>query len=180
VPAVTVVEVRVGASADDAEEGAHGGMDLSSGDLELVQESTRQTVGIRFRHVPIARGATIVHAWVQFQVDEKSTDTTNLVIHGEAADEAAVFRSRTHDISSRPRTQATTSWIPKPWSVVGAAGVDQRTPDLAPVVREIVGRSGWASGNALALIVTGSGKRVAESYEGTHAGAPLLHVEVAR
>ena len=36
---------------------------------------------------------------------------------------------------------------------------------------------GWSSGNALALIVTGTGERVAEAYEGDQAGAPLLHVE---
>ena len=32
---------------------------------------------------------------------------------------------------------------------------------------------------ALVIIVTGSGRRVAESYDGTPAGAPLLHVEYA-
>ena len=40
-------------------------------------------------------------------------------------------------------------------------------------------RPGWASGNALALIVTGSGtgKRTARSFNGNPAGAALLHVE---
>jgi hypothetical protein len=42
------------------------------------------------------------------------------------------------------------------------------------VVGEIVGRSDWASGNALVLVVTGSGKRVAESFNGS--AAPMLHV----
>ena len=31
------------------------------------------------------------------------------------------------------------------------AGAAQRTPDLAAVLREVTNRSGWASGNALAL-----------------------------
>jgi hypothetical protein len=43
------------------------------------------------------------------------------------------------------------------------------------VIQEIVNRSGWASGNALALIVTGTGERVAESYDGS--AAPELHIE---
>ena len=38
-------------------------------------------------------------------------------------------------------------------------------------------RSGWNSGNALALIVSGSGKRVAESYNGSLGWAPLLVVQ---
>jgi hypothetical protein len=40
-----------------------------------------------------------------------------------------------------------------------------------------VGRTGWTAGNSLVLIVTGSGKRLAEAYNGDAAGAPLLHVE---
>jgi len=40
-----------------------------------------------------------------------------------------------------------------------------------------VNRSGWVSGNSLVLIITGTGTRTAESYNGDAAGAPLLHVE---
>jgi hypothetical protein len=36
-----------------------------------------------------------------------------------------------------------------------------------------------ASGNALALVITGTGKRVAVAYDGIPAGAPLLRVEYA-
>ena len=58
-----------------------------------------------------------------------------------------------------------------------AAGPEQRTPDLAAVLQEIVDHPGWAAGNALAILITGSGERVAESYNGLPAAAPLLHVE---
>ena len=44
------------------------------------------------------------------------------------------------------------------------------------MVQEVVDRPGWVTGNALVLVVTGSGKRVAESYDGEPAGAPLLRV----
>jgi hypothetical protein len=60
---------------------------------------------------------------------------------------------------------------------VGQAGPDQRTSDLAAVVHEIVGQSGWSSGNSLVIIITGSGKRAAEAFDGVPAAAPLLHVE---
>jgi hypothetical protein len=59
---------------------------------------------------------------------------------------------------------------------VREAGPDQQTPDLSPVIQEIVDRPGWSSGNALAIIITGSGKRVAESFNGDANGAPLLHL----
>jgi hypothetical protein len=45
------------------------------------------------------------------------------------------------------------------------------------IIQAIVDRPGWASGNALVILITGSGKRVAESFNGLPAGAPLLHVE---
>jgi hypothetical protein len=63
---------------------------------------------------------------------------------------------------------------------VGAAGTAQRTADLSAVVQEIVARPGWTSGNALTLIVTGTGKRVAEARDGLPAAAPLLHVEYSQ
>jgi hypothetical protein len=48
------------------------------------------------------------------------------------------------------------------------------------LVQEVVDRPSWESGNALAFIVSGSGNRRTESYEGIQAGAPLLHVEYER
>jgi hypothetical protein len=59
---------------------------------------------------------------------------------------------------------------------VGEAGPDQRTPDITLIIQEIVNRPGWTSGNALAIIVTGTGERVAEAYDEDQAAAPLLHV----
>ena len=55
--------------------------------------------------------------------------------------------------------------------------MNERTPDLSPLIQEIVNRQGWEFGNSLAIIVTGTGARVAESHEGDAPGAPLLHVE---
>ncbi len=80
------VDVRVAASSDDAEENASGSVDLSSSDLELVYDSSKQTVGMRFTGVRVPRGSTILSAYVQFQVDEARTSATSLTIQGEATD----------------------------------------------------------------------------------------------
>ena len=45
------------------------------------------------------------------------------------------------------------------------------------MIGQIVARPGWASGNALALVVTGTGTRIAESFDGGAARAPVLHIE---
>lgn len=173
-----VLNSRIDAGTDDAEERSTQRVQLFSSDLELVFDGTNQHVGLRFNNIAIPPQATIVRAYVQFKVDEPKSVATTVIVQGQAADNAATFQKKTSgDISGRPRTAAAVSWSPDPWLTVGAAGLDQQTPELASVVQEIIDRPDWSSGNSLVLIVTGSGERVAESYDGDEGGAPLLHVE---
>jgi hypothetical protein len=178
-PGAAVVDVSVQASTDDAEQRmSTGAVTLGSGDLNLGQDGDRaQTVGIRFAGVTLPPGATITAAWVQFQVDEASTVATSLTVRGEAAANAAAFTTTAGSIASRPATAASVPWTLASWPTAGARGLDQRTPDLAAVLQEIIGRPGWADGNALVLLVTGSGERTAESRDGGAAQAPVLHIE---
>ena len=172
----TALDIPVRAGSDDAEERSASVL-LTSGDLNLVTDGTTvQTVGLRFTGVTVPRGATITNAYLQFRADETTTTPTTLTIAGQAADNAATFAAVARDVSARPRTAATASWSPAAWTA-GATGADQRSPGLAPVVQEIVNRTGWVSGNAIALVVTGSGQRIAESFEGGAARAPVLHLE---
>jgi hypothetical protein len=170
------LDIQINTGADDAEEKATGSVSLSSSDLELIFDKTDQTVGLRFSNVTIEPGAVIVDAWVQFTVDEASSGGTELLLQGEASPDAQGFTNSTNNISSRPRTNAQVDWSPVPWQTVGVAGPDQRTPNLAGIISEIINGGGWSSGNALALVVTGSGERVAESANGQPGGAPILHI----
>lgn len=177
--AVTTVETRVAASLDDAEEQVPTGtVNPSSDDLELtVDGSVQQLVGLRFNRLSIPQGATITRAYVQFTVDEAKNVTGSLTIKGQAVDNAPAFAKVASNVSSRAATATSVNWTPPAWTVVGAAGVDQQTPDLKAVVQEVVNRSGWVSGNAIALVITGTGRRVAVAYDGVKVSAPLLHVE---
>jgi hypothetical protein len=177
-PSPIVLQLQVAAGSDDAEERPWGGVPLASTDLDMTLDSTyQQTVGLRFTGVTIPRGSTIQHASIQFQADETSSDATSLSIRGQAADQAPTFSNTDLNITSRPRTSTAVTWNPAPWLVKGQAGPDQQTPNLAAVIQEIVNRSGWASGNALVIIIDGQGKRVAEAFEGSAAGAPKLRIE---
>ena len=176
-----IIEQRIVSSVDDAEEAASGAMYFTSTDLELVDDNTfngaGQTVGLRFTGLDIPQGAIITNAWLQFQVDETDSDVTSLQIRAHDTDDAGVFTAADNDISSRTTTSAVVAWQPSAWTVVGEAGLEQRTPNLRDVVQEIVDRQGWAVNNDLAFIITGSGERTAESYDGNAAAAPLLHIE---
>ncbi|MFZ2406468.1 MAG: Ig-like domain-containing protein, partial [Methylobacter sp.] len=179
--AVTVsnpIDIRVSGNSDDAEErtDTHA-VNLSSPDLELTLDTVNQIVGMRFNAVAIPKGAIIKNAYIQFNADETGSAATALQIFGQAADDPSTFTSATGDISSRAKTAASVAWSPAAWPAVGDAGIDQRTPDLRAVIQEIVDRSGWTSGNSLALIISGDGNRVAEAFDGVPSAAPLLHVE---
>jgi Calcineurin-like phosphoesterase len=175
-PAV-VTESRIAASSDDAEEYATRTVNRTSGKLELTQSSSKQTVGLRFANLTIPKGATISKAYLQFKTASVSSEATLLMLQGQASDHAPTFSSTNSNVSSRPRTTAAITWSPVVWSLVGEAGLKQQTPALTSIIQAIVNRPGWASGNALALIITGTGRRVAWAYDGDPASAPLLHVE---
>ena len=176
----TVLDRAVAASSDDAEENAGtGAMGLASDDLEMVTDTNNVRVGLRFTNMTIPVGATITKAYVQFTADETVGGTgLNLTVKGFAQDNTATFTTAASNIGSRPvTTAAATGWNPPLWTTVGAAGVDQRTPELKTVVQEIVNRPGWASGNAIGLVVTGPGDvRTARSFD-FGSGQPVLHVE---
>ena len=174
VPVVGSLDARLASSSDDAEENSSGSVNLTSADLELIHDSTDQTVGMRWTNLGIPKTATITRAYLQFRAKESQTEATTLTIRGQAADNAATFSSS--QFSSRARTGIAGTWSPPSWTS-GDAGSAQRTPDISGVIQEIVNRAGWASGNALAIIMTGTGHRTAYSYDGSAADAPLLHVE---
>jgi Bacterial Ig domain len=175
--AVISQDVPVAASMDDVEErSSNGRIWPATTDLDLVVDgSALQTVGLRFTGISPPQGARILNAYVQFQVDEVGTGPADLVVRAEAADDARAFTTARFDVTSRQGTLASTGWVPAPWPTVGARGPDQRTSNLAPVLQEVVDRPGWSSGRALVLVISGSGSRVAESFEGTF--APVLHIE---
>jgi hypothetical protein len=176
-PTTGVLDVPVAAGTDDAEERS-ASVSLTGTDLELVVDGTTlQTVGLRFAGVAVPPGATIMQAFVQFTVDEATTTPAALTVAGQAADAPPGFSAVSKDVSARPRTAARVGWTPDAWPVRGERGPAQRTPDLSSVVQEIVSRPGWAQGNPVVLVVTGSGARVAAAFERGAAKAAVLHVE---
>ena len=173
------VRSRVRGSLDDAEENVQTGrIRLVSSDLEMSEDrGQKQWVGLRFTQLAIPAGARIVSAHVQFTADERSGRRTILEVRGQAADRAASFGRARRNISSRALTRASVSWRVPAWNKVGEAGERQRTPDLSSIVQEVVNRRGWKSGQSLALFLTGSGKRTAESFNGDSSAAAELIVK---
>ncbi|MBN1578182.1 MAG: metallophosphoesterase [Chitinispirillaceae bacterium] len=187
---LSVVSVRVASDNDDAEEdlsgeGSYsdiGDIDLTSSDLELGRDDQLirdQLVAVRFIGCNIPNNSTIISAYIQFTCDETGSDPTSVVIHGEAADNAAIYTSTAYDISSRAVTAESVAWNIPAWNTPDVATENERTPNLSTVVQEIVSRAGFSESSAIAFIISGTGRRTAESYDGAAANAPMLHVEYA-
>jgi hypothetical protein len=153
-----VVDIPSGEGIE--EELSTGNMDAGSSDLELVYESEgpppsdQQLVGLRFLNVKVPKGATITNAWVQFTADDQKLTgaVVNLAIWGKLEANPGAFTAA-RSISSAQRTSVHVKWSNIPNWTTSARGPDQRTPNLSPVVQELVNQSGWVAGNALALII---------------------------
>lgn len=175
------IDLQIASRKDDAEELiSKGRVTHSSSDLELGRDKRgEQIVAMRFNQVDISKNSKINHAYIQYTVDEKSSTPTRLLFEGEATDNAKPLSKKKFNLSKRLHTVNNSTWIPAPWKTVGASGADQRTVDLGPIIQEIINRKGWSAGNSLVLLVTGSGVRTAESYNGKKKAAPVLHINFA-
>ena len=168
---------RISSSIDDVEEnGNNGSVYTNSSDIELISDGGRgnQIIGLRYPSLSIPQGAIIASAYLQFTTDETNTGTCNLLIHGEDIDNSSAFTSTINNVSNRNTTTASASWNPPNWNTVGQSDSDQQSSDLTTIIQEIVDRTGYNSSSAISLIITGSGERTAESFDGSASQAAQL------
>ena len=86
----------------------------------------------------------IANAYILFDVDEvrpgQSDVDTTINIFGEANVNPALPTDANGDVSSRAATAAAVAWQPPATAETHA---DLVTPDISPVVREIIAMPGW-------------------------------------
>jgi len=166
-------------STDDAEETlSTGAVDLTSTDMELVDNGgcNPQADGLRFTGIDVPQGASIVKAYIQFEADENvNWYPSRLHIKGSSVLNPGTFTTANGSISGMATTTAEAFWHPRSWPTVGAAGADQQTIDISAVVQEMIDNPGWVSGSAMAFQITGSGGRIATTFNGT--SAPQLIIQ---
>jgi hypothetical protein len=141
---------RVGDSTDDAREFANGdynddGPAVLLGDYNGIQDY----VGFRFTGVWIPQGAIIDSAVLTLTAYDNRSGTTQFLIKGEAIGNSPTFLV---DNSPRDRTPTTVGMT---WSITQnwVAGQTYSSPDLAPVIQEIVNRGDWSGDWSLALTI---------------------------
>ncbi len=168
----------VASGADDAEELAiDGSIDIMSSDLDLIEDNPEiySAIGIRITNITIPQGAVVTNAYLEFVADEAQTGATSLAISAEATGNAATIPTTAYALTSKTKTTATASWSNLPaWTV----GNTYQSADISSVVQEIINRGDWASGNAMTFIIEGTGRRTAESFDGTAAPKLMIDYEV--
>ena len=153
-------------------------MTTTNGDLDLTEsKGDTQTTGLRFL-LDVPSGATIVNAYIQFTADEIRSSATSLTIKGQNSGNASTFTSTNGDISARATTESLVNWSSVPsWTILVMRDLPSERPILRSIIQEIIDDSSWSSGNGLAIIIKGTGKRPAETYDADPTKAAVLHVE---
>lgn len=154
---MTVLNLQVAASSDDASEVVAGTVTLTG---TTFAAATDGHIGLRFTGVTIPPGATIDTATLQCYFSSTKNDNVQANVYGQAHDNAGTFTTTAYDISSRAKTTAYV-W----WSNTSSGVGWEVSPDIKTAVQEIVDRAGWASGNALVLLLTGGATTLPYTYD---------------
>ncbi len=139
--------------------------------------ATASWTGLRFSNITLPRGAVIVSARLEVYSSSNQWIQLGMNIWGNAADNALAFSGSILP-SARSRTTAVVAHSSNEnWNTVGWKVLQ----DVTPLVQEIVNRSGWQSGNALALMMQGTfgttSRKFVSSFEGNSSQAVRLVVQ---
>lgn len=163
---VVIDTVTIDISTDDAEQENDEMDTLIDDDLDAGWEGDDfnvLTAGLRFQNVTVPQGAIIESAYITLTSHEaKSADDVAILnIAAHANDNAPTF-DIDNLITTRPLTASEVKWtIAEEWGL----WTSHETPELKSIVQEIVNRSGWESGNAIAFILQGTDEQGASEFE---------------
>jgi len=120
----------------------------ASNNVQLgVSSSLKSTGFFRFPSAAIPQGATITSAEFKVYAKYNETSSLDLRIYGNDADNA-VAPTSVAEVNALTRTTAY-----KDWAAPSFTADQAYTVDITDAIQEVVSRDGWASGNALQVIV---------------------------
>ena len=134
--------------------------------------------GFRWLNVNIPKGAIITSAHIVLTASEDTAGVpTSLNIKGEASDNPVTF-STYEDFIARPLGVATVPYVVPPFTGEEV----YNTPEIKTIIQEIIDRTGWAKGNAIALFLNDNGSgsfcvRNLINFEYSSVDSARLHIE---
>jgi CotH protein/lamin tail-like protein/chitobiase/beta-hexosaminidase-like protein/type IX secretion system substrate protein len=175
--------VQVANDFEDAVEKENGVVEVTGFGIQMGEDFSGglNTTGLRFP-IALPEGAIIDYATIQFKA-AGPTDTipTDWTIKAQKIAEAPAFESSDFNVSQRVTTSASINWAPISWSSSGTFGVDNdESPNIAPLIQEVIDLGGWQEGNSIVIIIAGTGMR--NAFGGDDTGnnfGPILCIEAS-
>ncbi len=172
--ATTDFSKRVAASVDDGYK-IGGSWGYTGTTIVLGAAAAEPYIpAIRFTNVTIPQGSTINTATLKLNPTFNDVDNILTKIYGIDEDNTADFSS---DPTGRTKTTANVDWD------FGNVTQDvvETSPDISTVVKEIVDRGSWSSGNAMGFLILDDGSTSNnnisfDTYDGDSARAALLDI----
>ena len=161
VAAVSASTFQIITNADDVnEDGSNFTASGNSIFLGNGQSTSSSYTGLRFSGVTIPKGATITSAKLQVRSSSSQWISMKMSIAADKSANSATFSS-----SSKPSQRAlTAAKVSHRSNNKWTANTDYSLNEIKSVIQEVVNQSGWNSGNALSVILKGTGQSWGRKY----------------
>lgn len=171
------VSVQVDASANDVTEDTSYSETLSPIYIGNSGTTTPSFTGLRFTNVTIPPGAQITSATLSVYSTQSQWIGYTVSIAGEAVGNSPAFSSSNLPSQRSLTSPAVVYSSDVPW----AANTWYNLPDISSVIQPIINLPGWSSGNAISIIIQGSGssswgRKFIQSFDGSPAYAAKLSI----
>jgi hypothetical protein len=155
---MSTLNLQVGYDADDCYDSQSAGFYLNEAPDHIIWIGIHSSPGwlmggFRFRNVTIPAGSTINSAALQLYADASEGGPWTFKVVGEAADNPGVWAETSHEPGGISETTAKVDWDTSTWT----ADTWRTSSSLVAIIQELVDRPGWASGNAICLVVKNDG-----------------------
>lgn len=147
----TVVK-QIATSADDGNQSSNGNNYLSN--QELAASSSYPYIGLRFTGIPFdsksINNFAIEEAYIEMTSSSNGSGSGSMRIYGENVDNAPALTNSKNALSSKSLTTNSTLWS---YTTSFSSGVAYRSPDISPIIKELMAKPGWTANNAMTFIV---------------------------
>lgn len=165
------------ASANDGYE-MSAGVNTTSDEVVISFSTNPVTSAFRFTELNIPQGATITAAYLKFSSAQYNIASTNITISGELVGNSTSLSTLNNSLSSKAQTAAMVDWSVD--NEFPSGGNEVSSPDITPVIQEIINQANWCGGNALTVLLnaqgtsTSSARRVMAYDDGTGTAPQLV------
>jgi len=143
---------QIATSADDGGQSSNGNNYLSNQDLAM--SSTYPYIGLRFTGIPFdsktINNFAIEDAYIELTSSNNASGSGSMRISAENSVNAPALSNSKNSLSSKSLTTNSITWA---FSNSFSTGTTYRSPDISPIIKELMSKSGWTAGNSMTFVI---------------------------